>query len=132
METSIGAKEQRIVSDGENGTREEPIEEGSRGSSSLSAAQIAELVERAKEVEGVFGGGPQDMEWGISDGVLHLLQSRPITNLPPAPLRGVDWTPAYPAKLAYRVQIVEGETVQIAQDGAEGGAVVASQAYEAS
>lgn len=107
VETSIGAKEHRIVADGENGIREEPIEEASRGNSSLTDAQIAELVERAREVEQIFETGPQDMEWGIREGVLYLLQSRPITNLPPAPLTDVDWTPAFPAKLAYRRQIVE-------------------------
>ena len=53
-------------------------------------------------MEAIFETGPQDIEWGVDpDGALFLLQSRPITNLPPPPLEDVDWTPAYPAKLAY-------------------------------
>jgi len=102
VEATIGAKEQRIVSDGANGVREEPVEEGSRGRSSLTDAQLAELASRAKEVEAIFETGPQDIEWGVDpEGALFLLQSRPITNLPPPPLEDIDWTPAYPAKLAY-------------------------------
>ena len=30
-------------------------------------------------------GAPQDVEWAIEDGILYLLQSRPVTNLPPPP-----------------------------------------------
>ena len=77
-----------------------------------------------QRIEDLFDSGPQDIEWGISQvsfqwenpdflisnpdfllkqcwisnkmqGVLHLLQSRPITNLPPPPLTDVVWTPAY-------------------------------------
>jgi hypothetical protein len=49
---------------------------------------------------------------GYSDGVLHLLQSRPITNLPPPPLLDVDWTPPFPAKEMIRRQIVENMPVR--------------------
>ena len=36
-------------------------------------------------------GQPQDIEWAVANGKLWLLQSRPITNLPPAPLKDVRW-----------------------------------------
>ena len=41
----------------------EDIEEASRGTSSLSDEQVAELVSRAKEIESIFETGPQDIEW---------------------------------------------------------------------
>jgi phosphoenolpyruvate synthase/pyruvate phosphate dikinase len=63
ISTDIGAKMQRIVSDGEQGVRMEDIEEASRGTSSLSDEQVAELVSRAKQIESIFETGPQDIEW---------------------------------------------------------------------
>jgi pyruvate, water dikinase len=45
----------------------------------LEDAQLAALVEMARQVEGHFGG-PQDIEWAIDrEGELSLLQSRPVT-----------------------------------------------------
>ena len=45
----------------------------------LEDAQLATLVEMARQVEGHFGG-PQDIEWAIDrEGELFLLQSRPVT-----------------------------------------------------
>jgi pyruvate,water dikinase len=46
----------------------------------LADAEIAALVELGLRVEEFFGA-PQDVEWGIEDGRLHLLQSRPITTV---------------------------------------------------
>ena len=81
-ETVIGAKEQQIVQDGDQGTRLEQIDEAQRGRSSLSPEAIRKLVELGIEVEAQMGGAPQDIEWAISGGELYLLQSWPITNLP--------------------------------------------------
>ena len=49
------------------------------------ALAIADLTRRAA----VHFGQPQDVEWAIDDIGLHVLQSRPMTALPPS----VDWTP---------------------------------------
>ncbi|MXX63295.1 MAG: hypothetical protein F4112_16405 [Holophagales bacterium] len=105
-ETIIGTKEQRIVQDGDQGTRIEETGEADRGRSSLSAEAIRELVELGGEVEAQFDGVPQDIEWAISGGKLYLLQSRPITNLPPQPIE-VEWEPTPPARILTRRQIVE-------------------------
>ncbi len=105
-ETVIGAKEQQIVQDGEQGTRLEEIAEAERGRSSLLPEAIQELVELGIEVEARFDGVPQDIEWAISGGQLYLLQSRPITNLPPQPIE-VEWLPTPPARILTRRQIVE-------------------------
>ena len=105
-DTMIGAKEQQIVSDGDLGVRLEAVSESERGRASLSEEMLRNLARTAVEIETLFGGVPQDVEWAVRDGKLHLLQSRPITNLPVQPIE-VDWTPRPPAKYLSRRQIVE-------------------------
>jgi hypothetical protein len=105
-ETTIGPKEQQIVSDGEHGTRTIDVAEDERRRSSLEEEALKELCATAIEIEALYDGLPQDIEWALSDGKLWLLQSRPITNLPPQPLEVV-WEPDPPAKILYRRQIVE-------------------------
>jgi len=105
-ETTIGPKEQQIVSDGEHGTRIEDVAEGERQLSSLSEDRLEELSATAIKIETLYNGLPQDIEWAFSDGKLWLLQSRPITNLPPQPIEVV-WEPNPPAKILFRRQIVE-------------------------
>lgn len=46
----------------------------------LTAAQLRELDALVQRCLNVFGG-PQDLEWAFEEGVLYLLQSRPITTL---------------------------------------------------
>lgn len=53
----------------------------------LDGAVLAELVRHGIEVERHFGR-PQDIEWAVESGRVHLLQARPMTALPPPPLRG--------------------------------------------
>lgn len=49
--------------------------------------------DRLRELAGLAGaaqdhfGRPQDMEWALAEGRIHILQSRPMTALPPQPLR---------------------------------------------
>ena len=105
-DTIIGAKEQKIVSDGAQGTKLEDIPEDQRNTSSLSEEAIKELVDLAVKAEAHFGGLPQDIEWAYANGRLFMLQSRPITNLPPQPI-SVEWEPPAPAKILARRQIVE-------------------------
>ncbi len=105
-ETIIGAKEQKIVSDGDQGTRLEDIAESDRDQPSLSDDAIKELVILAKKAEAHFKDVPQDIEWAYSDGKLYMLQSRPITNLPPQPIE-VSWEPNPPAVILARRQIIE-------------------------
>jgi pyruvate,water dikinase len=105
-ETAIGAKEQKIVCDGDQGTRLDDIAESERSQSSLSEEALEELVSRALEIEELFNGVPQDIEWAIADGTIWLLQSRPITNLPPQPIE-VSWEPEPPIQILARRQIVE-------------------------
>ena len=105
-ETTIGTKEHQIVSDGDQGVRLEDIIEDTRGESSLSEGELKALGSLALKIEKHYGGVPQDIEWAIKDGELWLLQSRPITNLPPQPIPDV-WEPTPPARVMVRRQIVE-------------------------
>lgn len=50
----------------------------------LADEQVREVARLARQVEARFGR-PQDIEWTIRDGVLHLLQARPITTLADRP-----------------------------------------------
>ncbi len=50
----------------------------------LSAPELAELAGLARRAAEHFGR-PQDMEWAVFDGRVHVLQSRPMTALPPQP-----------------------------------------------
>ena len=102
-ETIVGTKEQKIVSDGDQGTRLEGIAEDERNESSMSEAALEELTSLAVTVEELFDGVPQDIEWALSDNKVWLLQSRPITNLPPAPLKNVRWDPIPKAWLGKRL-----------------------------
>ncbi len=55
----------------------------------LSDARARELAELGVAVATALGG-PQDIEWVIADGVVQLVQSRPITSLFPVPPGAVD------------------------------------------
>ena len=105
-ETTIGPKERKIVADGAQGTRTEAVSSGERARSSLSETMLESLGATAIKIEALYDGLPQDVEWAIAKGKLWLLQSRPITNLPPQPI-DVVWTPNPPAKILCRRQIVE-------------------------
>jgi hypothetical protein len=110
----IGPKEQKIVSDGSLGVRMEDVAESDRELSSLSDEQVSELARTALEIEALYGGLPQDIEWAYSShgsaegdsAKLHLLQSRPITNLPVQPI-DVEWVVPAPGTYVSRRQIVE-------------------------
>jgi phosphohistidine swiveling domain-containing protein len=105
-ETVIGPKAQKITSNGDAGTKLEDVSESERGLSSLSASMLTELTDTALRIETLFGGLAQDIEWAFCDGKLHLLQSRPITNLPVQPIE-IEWVPTPPAQFISRRQIVE-------------------------
>ena len=109
-ETVLGPKEQKIISDGAQGVVEIEVSYAEREASSLSPEMLKDLIDTAIAVEGLYDGLPQDIEWGFSGGVLHMLQSRPITLLPPDPEHpdiDLTWTPRPPARFLTRRQIVE-------------------------
>jgi pyruvate,water dikinase len=58
---------------------------GSRSRAASPPEFLPELVRLSVRVEGVFGV-PQDVEWAVAGGGLHVLQARPITRLKPEPI----------------------------------------------
>lgn len=54
----------------------------------LETEQVRDLAALARRVEAHFGF-PQDIEWAIEDGAIHLLQARPITSLPEPPVQPI-------------------------------------------
>ena len=75
------------------------------GGRALPDPLLRELAELGLQVERLFGGTPQDIEWAVADGRLWLLQARPITNLPPA-IAAV-WESPEPGATWVRRQVVE-------------------------
>ena len=111
-ETRLGSKGVMIVAadgqgTGSQKTTTKDVPEARRGESALSEALLGELAALGVRVEEHFGGVPQDIEWAVADERSWLLQARPITNLPPAPLRNVRWEPPRTGSVWMRRQVVE-------------------------
>ncbi len=105
-EIVLGAKQVMIVPDG-YGTITQAVPETRRDEQALPAPVLRELTALGLHVEQLFGGVPQDIEWAVAGGRCWLLQSRPITNLPPEPPRGVRWEPPTPGSSWIRRQVAE-------------------------
>lgn len=64
------------------GTAEREVEGSKRHAQVLSAAQVAELVKLGAAIEAHYCA-PQDIEWCTMNGAFYVVQTRPITTLPP-------------------------------------------------
>jgi pyruvate,water dikinase len=111
-ETRLGSKVVMIIAADGQGTggqktTTKDVPEARRGESALSEALLGELAALGVRMEEHFGGVPHDIEWAVADERSWLLQARPITNLPPAPLRNVRWEPPRPGSVWMRRQVVE-------------------------
>jgi rifampicin phosphotransferase len=60
------------------------VPEAQQSQSVLIHGEIVSVANLAFQAARIFGS-PQDIEWSIANGRLYLLQSRPITTLPPEP-----------------------------------------------
>ncbi len=80
---TIGSKSITIRSAGKGGTTRQMQDRAS--DQALTDGQILELAALGKKVESL-DGVPQDIEWALSGGEIHLLQSRPITSIFPLPV----------------------------------------------
>lgn len=88
----------------DTGTVEREVEENKRRAQVLSAAEVTELITLGRAIESLYGA-PQDIEWCRAKGNFYVVQARPITALPPAP---VPWSsPIAGAKWMKDVQTAE-------------------------
>jgi rifampicin phosphotransferase len=110
-ETRLGTKEVMIVANGQgpdgHPTTTQAVPAARRGEAALSPPMLRQLASLGVQVEELFDGVPQDIEWAVADGHIWLLQARPITNLPPSPLRDVRWETPRPGTIWMRRQVVE-------------------------
>jgi pyruvate,water dikinase len=79
---------------------------GRKNEWALPAAALTDLAALAGRAEAHFGM-PLDIEWALAGGRPWLLQARPITRLPPPPLRDVRWVPPAPGSVWVRRQVAE-------------------------
>lgn len=100
-----GAKELAIVPAAKDGTTRMSTP-GGQGEWALRDDSLNELAALALRAEAHFGV-PLDIEWAVAGGQAWILQARPITKLPPPPLRDVRWEPPTPGSAWVRRQVVE-------------------------
>jgi rifampicin phosphotransferase len=106
-EAVLGDKRVAVRPSDELGTITEAVPEDRRGRPALTEQFVRELGQLAVRVEKEFGGVPQDLEWAVADGRCWLLQARPMTGLPAAPLEEVRWEPPIPGTKWVRRQVAE-------------------------
>jgi pyruvate,water dikinase len=82
LERKLGEKETSVWLSPDGGTRQEPS--SNRSHFCLSDEQVIEVTAMVQRVEGYYRM-PMDIEWAFADGVLYLLQARPITAYVPLP-----------------------------------------------
>jgi rifampicin phosphotransferase len=104
---TLGVKELAILPARDQGTVMEAVPEDRRAELALTERAVRELGELALRVERESGGVPQDLEWAVADGRCWLLQARPMTGLPPTPLKEVRWEPPIPGTKWIRRQVAE-------------------------
>lgn len=80
---TLGAKARKIVRNPATGvgTIEMDVPSADQARFCLSDQQASELAALGRRVMEFYGGFPQDLEFAIAEGRIHLLQSRPITGV---------------------------------------------------
>jgi len=87
----------------ESGTEEQPVPDSLQKIPVLSDEQAAKLMRLGVEIEELYGM-PMDIEWTLVDGNFAIVQARPVTALPEAPL---DWSPPDPKGVYMRASIAD-------------------------
>ncbi|MFG2308762.1 rifamycin-inactivating phosphotransferase [Streptomyces sp. NPDC048566] len=84
VDRAVAVKERALRARPSGGTREEEVAAHRRNRPALTDAQVLRLVALGRRIEAHFGT-PQDIEWCLSGGDFHIVQSRPVTTLFPVP-----------------------------------------------
>jgi phosphoenolpyruvate synthase/pyruvate phosphate dikinase len=87
----------------EAGTQQQPVPASLIHKPVLSDKQVAELVRLGAQIEQLYGM-PMDIEWALAGRRFSILQARPITALPSAP---VEWIPPHPKHTYMRTSVVD-------------------------
>ena len=82
FKATVAPKIQALKRNQRGGLIHENLPEDKKNKPSLSDSEVRSLARLAIELETKLGS-PQDAEWAIENGVIYLVQTRPITNLPP-------------------------------------------------
>ncbi|MEM7335209.1 MAG: PEP/pyruvate-binding domain-containing protein [Chloroflexota bacterium] len=89
-----------------DGTDEQPVPDILQNKAVLDQETAVRLAQLGIQIEKHYGM-PMDIEWAIANSEISILQARPITSLPPKPLKNVVWEPPAPDTIWMRRQIVE-------------------------
>jgi phosphohistidine swiveling domain-containing protein len=106
-QTLCSPKPVMVVPGRGGGTRQVSTPEDQVEGRTLSDVLLRQLATLGLRAETCFAGMPQDVEWAVSGDRCWLVQSRPITRLPPPPLRDVRWNPPMPESVWIRRQVAE-------------------------
>ena len=87
----------------ETGTEEQPVPDSLQKIPVLSDEQAAQLTRYGVEIEELYGM-PMDIEWTLVDGEFAIVQARPVTAMPEAPL---DWPLPDPKGVYMRTSIAD-------------------------
>jgi pyruvate,water dikinase len=90
----------------DSGTENQPVPPAQQNQPAIDDATAIELAQVGAQIEAHFGM-PMDVEWAVAGGEIAILQARPITSLPPAPLTEVRWEPPRPGTIWMRRQVTE-------------------------
>jgi pyruvate,water dikinase len=99
----------------DTGTVEREVEKSKRRAQVLSAAQVTELTTLGRAIESLYGG-PQDIEWCLANKKSYIVQARPITALPSAPVPWIN--PVTGAKWLKDIRAAEWATEPLSPLGA--------------
>jgi len=87
----------------ETGTEEQPVPDSLKKVPVLSDEQAIALTKYGSDIEKLYGM-PMDIEWTLADGEFSIVQARPITAMPEAPL---DWPLPDPKGVYMRTSIAD-------------------------
>lgn len=107
VESQIHAKETMSIANHRGGVSTVNVDLAKQRQPSLSLPSLEKLTDIALRVENIFHNQPQDIEWAIANNEVYVIQSRPITGLPPLPIENVEWKAPEENALILRHQLVE-------------------------
>jgi len=87
----------------ETGTEEQPVPDSLQRVPVLSDEQAAQLTRYGVEIEELYGI-PMDIEWTLADGKFAIVQARPVTAMPEAP---IEWAPPDPKGTYMRTSVAD-------------------------